>query len=89
MKMADRILNRNSNVFEEELLSRKILGKFSSEVFPGQIIFFSPYAGDMLELWAVDLPELYHLNDVIVFSTRGDRKYLHLIRRYSIEHSRT
>lgn len=30
----------------------------------------------MLELWAVDLPELYHLNDVIVFSTRGDRKYL-------------
>ncbi len=36
---------------------------------------FSPYAGDMLELWAVDLPELYHLNDVIVFSTRGERKY--------------
>jgi len=35
---------------------------------------FSPYAGDMLELWAVDLPELYHLNDVIVFSTRGERK---------------
>ena len=27
----------------------------------------------MLELWAVDLPELYHLNDVIVFSTRGER----------------
>ncbi|CAF1212000.1 unnamed protein product [Adineta ricciae] len=32
-----------------------------------------PYAGDMLELWAVDLPELYHLNDVIVFSVRGER----------------
>ncbi|CAF3878794.1 unnamed protein product [Rotaria sp. Silwood2] len=32
-----------------------------------------PYAGDMLELWAVDLPELYHLNDVIVFSIRGER----------------
>ena len=30
----------------------------------------------MLELWAVDLPELYHLNDVIVFSTQGDREYL-------------
>jgi hypothetical protein len=28
----------------------------------------------MLELWAVDLPELYHLNDVIVFSTKGQRK---------------
>jgi len=36
-------------------------------------LIFSPYAGDMLELWAVDLPELYHLNDVIVFSTRGER----------------
>ncbi|CAF4559860.1 unnamed protein product, partial [Rotaria sp. Silwood2] len=32
-----------------------------------------PYAGDMLELWAVDLPELYHLNDVIIFSIRGER----------------
>ncbi|CAF3120665.1 unnamed protein product [Rotaria socialis] len=32
-----------------------------------------PYAGDMLELWAVDLPELYHLNDVIIFSVRGER----------------
>ncbi|UJR30133.1 hypothetical protein I4U23_017674 [Adineta vaga] len=32
-----------------------------------------PYAGDMLELWAVDLPELHHLNDVIVFSVRGER----------------
>ena len=37
-------------------------------------ILFSPYAGDMLELWAVDLPELYHLNDVIVFSVRGERE---------------
>jgi RNA-dependent RNA polymerase len=27
----------------------------------------------MLELWAVDLPELHHLNDVIVFSTQGER----------------
>lgn len=36
--------------------------------------FLSPYAGDMLELWAVDLPELYHLKDVIVFSTSGERK---------------
>ncbi|CAF1495011.1 unnamed protein product [Adineta steineri] len=32
-----------------------------------------PYAGDMLELWAVDLPELSHLHDVIVFSVRGER----------------
>jgi len=32
-----------------------------------------PYAGDMLELWAVDRPELHDLHDVIVFSTRGER----------------
>jgi hypothetical protein len=37
---------------------------------------FSPYAGDMLELWAVDLPELYHLHDVIVFSVQGERKFI-------------
>jgi hypothetical protein len=30
----------------------------------------------MLELWAVDLPELYHLNDVIVFSIQGERTYV-------------
>jgi len=40
----------------------------------------SPYAGDMLELWAVDLPELYHLTDVIVFSTRGQRTYVCYLR---------
>jgi hypothetical protein len=34
----------------------------------------SPYAGDMLVLTAVDVPELHDLNDVIVFSTEGDRK---------------
>ena len=28
----------------------------------------------MLELWAVDVPELHHLNDVIVFATRGESK---------------
>jgi hypothetical protein len=43
---------------------------------------FSPYAGDMLELTAVDVPELHDLSDVIVFSTEGDRK---LILLYSIE----
>ncbi len=37
---------------------------------------FSPYAGDMLELTAVDVPELHCLSDVIVFSTEGDRKYI-------------
>ena len=30
----------------------------------------------MLELWAVDLPELYNLNDVIVFSVQGERKFI-------------
>jgi hypothetical protein len=35
----------------------------------------------MLELWAVDLPELYNLNDVIVFSVQGERKF---IIRYEI-----
>lgn len=30
----------------------------------------------MLELWAVDLPELHDLHDVIVFSTRGERTFI-------------
>lgn len=55
---------------------RKIPGKIFANFPSNQIDVFSPYAGDMLELWAVDLPELYHLNDVIVFSTQGDREYL-------------
>ncbi|CAF5062283.1 unnamed protein product, partial [Rotaria sp. Silwood1] len=32
-----------------------------------------PYAGDIMKLEAVDLPELDCLTDVIVFSTEGDR----------------
>ncbi|CAF1100761.1 unnamed protein product, partial [Adineta ricciae] len=38
-----------------------------------------PYAGDMLVLNAVDLPELHDLHDVIVFSTKGDRPDFHKI----------
>ncbi|CAF1106381.1 unnamed protein product [Adineta ricciae] len=38
-----------------------------------------PYAGDMLVLNAVDLPELRDLHDVIVFSTKGDRPDFHKI----------
>lgn len=45
-----------------------------SIIFIIRTIFFSPYAGDMIELTAVDLPELHCLTDVIVFSTEGDRE---------------
>lgn len=38
------------------------------------ICFFSPYAGDMVELIAVDVPELNCLSDVIVFSTEDNRR---------------
>jgi len=56
-------------------LLQKILGKIFFSSFRNEINhFFSPYAGDMLVLTAVDLPELHHLSDVIVFSTEGDRK---------------
>jgi len=37
------------------------------------VLIFSPYAGDLLELTAVDLPELHCLSDVIVFSTEDSR----------------
>ncbi|CAF0799843.1 unnamed protein product [Didymodactylos carnosus] len=34
-----------------------------------------PYAGDILELWAVDLEELECLRDVIVFPAKGERPH--------------
>jgi len=62
-------------VSKDESLLQKILGKIFFSSFRNEINhFFSPYAGDMLVLTAVDLPELHHLSDVIVFSTEGDRK---------------
>ena len=33
----------------------------------------------MLELTAVDVPELHDLGDVIVFSTEGDRKLMNSV----------
>ncbi|CAF1208528.1 unnamed protein product, partial [Rotaria magnacalcarata] len=38
--------------------------------------YFSPYPEDMLVLEAVDSPELYCLTDVIVFSTKRERKFI-------------
>lgn len=35
----------------------------------------SPYAGDIRTLQAVDIPELNCLQDVLVFSTQGDRMF--------------
>jgi hypothetical protein len=35
----------------------------------------SPYAGDIRTLQAVDIPELYCLQDVLVFSSQGDRMF--------------
>lgn len=44
----------------------------------------SPYAGDVRKLEAIDLPELHCLKDVIVFSTKGDRKlYYYIIKLFS------
>lgn len=36
----------------------------------------SPYAGDIRTLQAVDILELYCLQDVLVFSSQGDRMFL-------------
>ena len=45
----------------------------------------------MLELWAVDRPELHNLTDVLVFSTRGERTVTQplLIEQEVKEFSRT
>ncbi|CAF2924367.1 unnamed protein product [Rotaria sp. Silwood2] len=43
-----------------------------------------PHAGDLLVLTAVNLPELYDLKDVIVFSSEGDRPDFNKIGRSSL-----
>lgn len=76
IKKENRWLIDNFNVFKDELLSRKILGNLHCKkilTMNLSLLNFSPYAGDLLELQAVDLPELHCLSDVIVFSTAGER----------------
>lgn len=66
-------------MFKDQLSLQRIHGKIYFELKLTTFVCFSPYAGDMLKLTAVDLPELHCLSDVIVFSTEGNRRFIYFL----------
>lgn len=76
MRMENQKNNQSIKQLWDQWLWPKIPGKISIHLqyFSKMNSLSSPYAGDIIILQAVDIPELHCLQDVLVFSTQGDRK---------------